>query len=188
MISDMVSYVFAFCGAQVTSNMTWGQDGLFKLTCKFMFSKYKLYIKWTKVELFRLLHHRTRKVPQILLPNPNVHSEQRADGSPSGQAWGHVLCRLSTCLSPLVVPSPARGRTLSHKSPHVTMSFPCDTGLKGKCLALIHSVRVWWDVCLYFWKKAGRIFCWQQVWLRDCRWHIYKCELGVSWLHPAVYE
>lgn len=113
MISDMVSYVFAFCGAQVTSHMTWGQDSLFKLTCKFIFSKYKLYIKWTKVELFRLLHHRTRKVPQILLPNPNVHSEQRADESPSSQAWGHVLCRLSTCLSPLVVPSPARGRTLS---------------------------------------------------------------------------
>lgn len=24
--------------------MTWGQDGLFELTCKFIFSKYKFYI------------------------------------------------------------------------------------------------------------------------------------------------
>lgn len=71
-------------------------------------------LKWTKVGLFLLLHHRTWKVSQILLPNPNVQGEQRADGSPSGQAWGRVLCILSACLSPLVVPSPASGRTLSH--------------------------------------------------------------------------
>lgn len=44
MISDVASYIFAFCGAQVTSTMTWGQDGLFELTCKFISSKYKFYV------------------------------------------------------------------------------------------------------------------------------------------------
>lgn len=33
-------------------------------------------LKWTKVGLFLLLHHRTWKVPQTLLPNPKVNNVQ----------------------------------------------------------------------------------------------------------------
>lgn len=48
----MVSYVFAFCGAQVTNNMTWGQDDLFKLTCKFILAKYKFYIYFYIINIY----------------------------------------------------------------------------------------------------------------------------------------